>query len=204
MTNMGLYAMKKKIKNRIPFLTKFPLDMVVFKIVNGNQVVFKNSEPIRKSVNSQGDDCYIMKKTANEILAPAVGSEDAAGNLLSVQVGEGDYRFIKNIKLDDASETMVLSLHDDETMKYQFANVCKEAAFRFKPEEKWYNSFMLGLLLFGVILIIMYVVSTMAISNQLTGAVNNVISSMNSLAGSVDSLSGQMGGVVPTVARPPV
>ena len=203
MGNPVVYNLKKKFRNKLPFVTKFPLDMIVYKIVNGNQLVFNKVEPIRKSVNNQGDDCYILKHSANEILSPAVGSEDASGNLLAVQVGEGDYRFIKQMELDEASKSIVLSLHDDETMKYQFANVCKEAAFRYRPEEKWYNSFMIGLLIFGIIIVIMIVIANMAMSGQLAETTKSWQTSANGIINAVNGLSGKMGGVIPTVVAPP-
>jgi len=202
-----LHALKKKFKNHLPFgWTKFPLTLIVFRVVSGTQVAFRNSEPMRRGTNSQGDACYILKYSSNEILVPKAGVETPAGDVLAVEVSSGDYKFVNNVSLDEASKNLVFSLADDETMKYQFANICKEAAFRYRPEEKWFSSFTILLLIFGVICIIMVVITQTTVGESVASSSKNLVSVMKELTSSVSSLGSKLPGLPGQVipSAPPV
>ena len=186
-----LYNFKKTVKNNFP-LTRFPLNFVYWKIVSGNMVdPLPVYQKLRKIKNFQGDDVYTLKN-GNEILVPKLGVEDSRRNILALQVGEGDFKYLKGLRLDEDAKELVVSMQDDETMKYQFANICKEAAIRFRPEEKWYNTAIVGFLVFCIACIILYVVTATGIGEQLMGPVRNLGAQITDLSKAVSTLGGSV------------
>lgn len=204
------YNLKKIVRSKFP-LTKFPLHFVYFKIVSGSTVdPVPFHEKLRKIKNFQGDDAYCMKGSGNEILVPKIGAEDSRGNIMALQVGEGDFRYLKGLRLDEEAQELVVSMQDDETMKYQYANACKEAAIRFRPEEKWYNTAIMGFIIFCLACVILYIATTTGIGEQLSAPIKNLGSQIQQLSNSVgtlgNSVSSVSGGAASGVGitKPPV
>lgn len=90
--------------------------------------------------------------------------------------------------MDEKSKELLLSLHDDETMKYQFANACKESAFRFKPEEKWYTSGLMFLVVIAIACILAIMVTQMNIGAQFAEPAKGLAAAMNNLGGQIGGL----------------
>ena len=114
---------------------------------------------------------------------------------MALQVGEGDFKYLKGMRLDDEAKELVVSMQDDETMKYQYANACKEAAIRFRPEEKWYNTAIIGFIIFCLACVIVYIATTTGIGEQLSEPIKNLGAQVTELSRSVGSLGQSIGGV---------
>jgi len=188
------YNLRKSFKNALP-ITKFPLSLVYFNVVNGSRV---NACPVhqklRKITNAQGDDAYTTKSGV-ELLVPHVGVEDVNNNIVAVRVGEGDFRYVDDVKFDEEGKQLIISMQDDETMKYQFANACKEAAIRYRPEEKWYNTAIIGFVVFCIACILIYIATTTSVGEQLSAPVKNLGEQIKNLGSSVGNLASTVGKV---------
>jgi len=205
----AVYNLRKMVKSKMPG-TKFPLNFVYWKIVSGNTVdPLPIYQKLRKIKNFQGDDAYTMKN-GTEILVPHIGAEDSRGNIMAMQVGEGDFKYLKGLRLDAEAKELVVSMQDDETMKYQYANACKEAAIRFRPEEKWYNTAIMGFIVFCLACVIIYIATTTSVGEQLSAPIKNLGGQIGDLSNSIGmlgkSVSSASGGAVSGVGinKPPV
>jgi hypothetical protein len=161
---------KLGVVNRLPS-TKWPLRASVYRLYGKNQIKFDGSDDLRPYTDADGNYLYIFKGTGEKILPPQGGLEDVGDSVTLIQVADGDYRFA-TVSLDETSKNLVLSLADDEQVKFLYAKVCEDTAKRFQPETPWYKSAIFALVVTAILITGMVLIGTSGVSAQI-GALEN-------------------------------
>ena len=192
----SISRVRRTVRNNLPS-TQWTFTANIYSVYDDTHLIARGSDQLRKDKNKQGADVYLFKSSNEEILAPSVGTEDASKNISLVQVGEGDYRFAR-VRMDKDSQDLVLSLKDDETMKYQFSQGCKEDALRYQPELPWFKASITFVIVCAVIAAGMYIEATSSIGAGITNAATQITTALQANTEAVWAASqGAESGLVP-------
>lgn len=190
---------KLKLVNGMPW-TKWPLKANIWKLYDSKQIAFAGFDQLRPYRLATGNEAYMFRKTHEVILPPQGGMEDKNDVLNLVQTGDGAYKFA-TVKMDEGSQQLVLTLKDDEQVKFIFAKKCEDAAKQFQAVAPWYNTAIVGVIVTAIVIAIMYVISTSSLRgvDEAMGALSNTINANTQVLNHLSNTLNSTG-----ITKPPV
>jgi len=187
----------RNLQNKMPGTT-WPYRLIVFGLYDGKRGYVLDTDLMRRTYDDRGNPVFICKNTDEKFIPPKEGFEDKNGFICIVKTGDEDYKFTKQIEFDREGESLIASLHDDEQMKFLFAQNIRKIAERYKEPAPWWNSTVVALLIIAAVVILSVLI--------VTGQLNGLTEQIAHLSTVVDKVGGNLGNTASGIgaARPPV
>lgn len=187
----------RKIGNKMPGKV-WPYKVIVFGLYDLKRGFVIDTDLMRRTYDENGNPIFICKNTSEKFIPPKEGFEDKNGYIYLLKTGDEDYKFVKGVEFDREAESLIVGLHDDEQMKFLFAQTIRKIAERYKEPAPWWNSAMVALLVIAAAVILSVLIVTGQL-NGLTDQINHLSVVLQNLGGTLGETAGSVGS-----ARPPI
>jgi len=187
----------RTIRNKWPG-TPWPYKVIVVGLYDKKRGFVLDTDLMRRDVDENKNPVFVCKNTGEKFIPPQEGFEDKNGFIIIVRTGDTDYKFLKGMDFDLESERVILSLHDDEQMKFLFAQQLRAAAERFQGKGDWWNSAIMALLVIAATVVLAVLIITGQL-NGLTEQIDKLGVIVSNLGSTLGNTAGAVGGVKPPI-----